>query len=56
MPADVIVGLDAAEATLVERWAAEGDLPTFARLGDEGAVCRPGNSLESLPAICRRSR
>ena len=50
MPADVIViGLDAAEATLVERWAAEGDLPTFARLGDEGAVCRLGNSLESLP-------
>src|SRR5215210_3287459 len=50
MPARVIViGLDAAEATLVERLKAEGRLPTFARLAAEGSVARLGNSLESLP-------
>ena len=50
MPARVIViGLDAAEATLVERLSAEGRLPTFARLAAEGSVARLGNSLESLP-------
>ncbi len=50
MPARVIViGLDAAEATLVERLSAEGRLPTFARIAAEGSVARLGNSLESLP-------
>ncbi len=50
MPAKVLaIGLDAAEATLIERWAAAGDLPTFRRLGETGAVCRMGNSLETLP-------
>ena len=50
MPARVIViSLDAAEATLVERLQAEGRLPTFARLAAEGSVARLGNSLESLP-------
>jgi predicted AlkP superfamily phosphohydrolase/phosphomutase len=50
MPAKVLViGLDAAEATLLERWAAEGDLPAFARLTEKGAVARLGNSLETLP-------
>lgn len=50
MPARVIViGLDATEATLVERWAAEGRLPTFARLMADGAAGRLGNPLETLP-------
>ncbi len=45
----LLIGLDAAEATLIELWAASGELPTFARLAREGAVCRMGNSLETLP-------
>jgi predicted AlkP superfamily phosphohydrolase/phosphomutase len=50
MPARVIViGLDAAEATLLERWASEGKLPTFAALARAGSVCRLTNSLETLP-------
>lgn len=50
MPARVIfIGLDAAEATLVERLAAEGRLPAFARLAAEGSGASLGNSLESLP-------
>ncbi|MEO8291388.1 MAG: alkaline phosphatase family protein [Gaiellaceae bacterium] len=50
MPARVLViGLDAAEATLLERWAAAGELPAFARLTERGAVARLENSLETLP-------
>lgn len=50
MPARVlVVGLDAAEATLVERWAAEGHLPAFERLARGGGVARLGNPLETLP-------
>ena len=50
MPARVLfIALDAAEATLFERWADEGHLPTFARLRREGAWARLGNSLETLP-------
>ncbi len=45
----LVIGLDAAEATLLERWAAEGELPAFARLAERGAVVRLGNSLETLP-------
>jgi predicted AlkP superfamily phosphohydrolase/phosphomutase len=45
----LIIGLDAAEATLIESWAAEGRLPTFARLASEGATVRLANSLETLP-------
>ena len=45
----LVIGLDAAEATLLERWAAEGELPAFARLAEQGAVVRLGNSLETLP-------
>jgi predicted AlkP superfamily phosphohydrolase/phosphomutase len=33
----VVLGLDAAEHALIERWAAEGQLPVFAKLLDEGA-------------------
>ena len=50
MPAKVIViGLDAAEATLIERWAGEGILPGFARLTATGSVGRLGNCMETLP-------
>lgn len=50
MPAAVLVlGLDAAEATLLERWAADGALETFSALTRRGAVYRLSNSLETLP-------
>lgn len=45
----LLIGLDAAEATLIERWADDGRLPTFRRLASEGAKRRLGNSLETLP-------
>jgi predicted AlkP superfamily phosphohydrolase/phosphomutase len=45
----LVIGLDAAEATLLERWAAEGDLPAFARLAERGGLARLGNPLETLP-------
>ncbi len=45
----LVIGLDAAEATLIERWASEGHLPTFARLTKEGTVYRLKNSMETLP-------
>jgi predicted AlkP superfamily phosphohydrolase/phosphomutase len=50
MPARVLViGIDAAEATLIERWAAEGQLPHLRRLIGASASCRLANSLETLP-------
>jgi predicted AlkP superfamily phosphohydrolase/phosphomutase len=50
MPARLLViGLDAAESTLIERWVSEGDLPTFAMLKAKGGVSRLANSLETLP-------
>jgi predicted AlkP superfamily phosphohydrolase/phosphomutase len=50
MPARVLfIGADAAEATLIERWAAEGHLPAFARLGAAAAPARLENPLETLP-------
>jgi len=45
----LVIGLDAAEATLLERWGAEGDLPAFSLLAGCGAVGRLDNSLETLP-------
>jgi len=33
----MILGLDAADHKLIERWAAEGELPTFSKLMDQGA-------------------
>ncbi len=51
MPARVIViGLDAAESTLIERWAAEGSLPFFADLSKTAAACRLTNSVRTLPS------
>src|SRR5690242_1834804 len=45
----LFVGLDAAESTLIERWAAAGELPTFARLAAARAPLALANSLETLP-------
>jgi predicted AlkP superfamily phosphohydrolase/phosphomutase len=45
----LVIGLDAAEATLIERWAAAGALPGFAALIERGSHCRLANSLETLP-------
>lgn len=45
----IVIGMDAAEATLLERWAASGDFPTFAALARRGAVARLANPMETLP-------
>jgi predicted AlkP superfamily phosphohydrolase/phosphomutase len=44
-----VICLDAAEATLIERWAAEGQLPTLGRLTRAGVAVRLANCLETLP-------
>ncbi len=50
MPAKVIVvGLDATEATLLERWASEGRLKRLADLTAEGTKLRLHGPLETLP-------
>jgi predicted AlkP superfamily phosphohydrolase/phosphomutase len=50
MPAGILViGLDAAEATLIETWAADGSLPNLAKLISGGATYTLDNSLETLP-------
>ena len=50
MPARVLViGLDAAESTLLERWSAEGRLPTVSALRAGGAAWRLNTPLETLP-------
>jgi predicted AlkP superfamily phosphohydrolase/phosphomutase len=50
VPARVLfIGLDAAEATLLEAWAAEGYLPTFERLMRAAPGIKLDNSLETLP-------
>lgn len=45
----LVIGLDAAEATLLEKWSAEGLLPNIARLTSQGSVRSLGNSLQTLP-------
>lgn len=45
----LVVALDAAEATLIERWTAEGRLPNLARLVRSSAVSRLDNRLDTLP-------
>lgn len=45
----LVIGLDAAEATLIDRWAAEGHLPALAQLRANGSTYRLANSLETLP-------
>ena len=46
----LVIGLDAAEATLIERWSQSGLLPSLAALGQGGQVVRlDENPLKSLP-------
>jgi predicted AlkP superfamily phosphohydrolase/phosphomutase len=45
----LVVGLDAAEPTLLERWSEEGRLPTIATLSRAGASWRLTNSLSTVP-------
>ncbi len=50
MPARVaVIGLDAAESTLLEKWAAAGHLPNIARLNREGVILKLSNPMETLP-------
>ncbi len=44
-----MVGIDALEVELVDRFVAEGRMPTFARLADTAATVRPVTPLETLP-------
>ncbi len=44
----LVIGLDSADADLIERWASEGDLPTFARVRAEGAWGRLATSSELM--------
>lgn len=53
----LLIGLDAMEWSLVERWADEGKLPTFKRLMDTGLRAELSGTAECLadttwPAIC----
>lgn len=43
------IGLDAAEATLIERWAADGTLKGFARLMEQASAYQLDNSMKTLP-------
>lgn len=45
----LVIGLDAAESTLVERWVSEGHLPALAELYESGATFRLDNCWRSLP-------
>ncbi len=45
----LVIGLDAAEATLIEDWTARGLLPTCARLAATGATGVLESCLETLP-------
>ena len=50
MPTELLViGLDSMEASLIERWAATGQLPTFARLERTAARYRLTNPMRSHP-------
>jgi len=51
VPARVlVVGLDAAETSLLERWSAEGLLPAFADLTRRAASFDLANTIDTLPA------
>lgn len=45
----LLIGLDAMEWTLVERWANEGKLPTFQRLIEQGARAQLTTTASQLP-------
>jgi predicted AlkP superfamily phosphohydrolase/phosphomutase len=50
VPARVlVVGLDAAETSLLERWGAEGVLPAFADLNRRGVSFSLANTIDTLP-------
>jgi predicted AlkP superfamily phosphohydrolase/phosphomutase len=44
----LLIGLDSADALLIERWAAAGHLPTFAGLMREGSWSRIGTTAEVM--------
>ena len=44
----LVLGLDSADAELIERWADAGHLPTFAALRREGTWGRLGTTAEVL--------
>lgn len=46
----LVIGLDGAEATLMEKWAREGKLPAIARLLKGGSRCTLGNAMGTLPS------
>lgn len=45
----IFIGLDAAESTLLERWAREGFCPSLRSAMEQGATIRMASSLETLP-------
>ena len=45
----LVVGVDALEVDLVDRFVAEGRMPTFARLADTAATLAPSTPLDTLP-------
>src|SRR5690242_6779723 len=45
----LVIGLDAAEPSLIEQWAERGDLPHIRGLMDRAARFTLGNSLRTLP-------
>lgn len=45
----LFIGLDAASAALIHRFAGEGAMPTFARLERDGVLCRLESPLRTLP-------
>jgi predicted AlkP superfamily phosphohydrolase/phosphomutase len=48
-PRQLLIGLDAVEWTLITQWAAEGKLPTFRRLLEEGARAELASTAAQLP-------
>ncbi len=45
----IVIGLDAAEGSLIEKWATEGAMPHLASLMRTGATYAVGNPMETLP-------
>ncbi len=45
----MVIGVDAADALLIEKWMGMGRLPTFARLASKGVSVSLDNSLRTLP-------
>ncbi|MEN8133870.1 MAG: alkaline phosphatase family protein [Pseudomonadota bacterium] len=45
----LFIGLDAAESTLIHRWAEQGHLPNFKRLQEKGTWGKLRNPMDTLP-------